>query len=103
MARRKRKRSARKFTIPLAPVIGLSVGMVRPVETLLAGNLGGAIHHASQAYLGYDTVKRTFDPRSMASGLLPLAIGLLVHKFIGGAPLNANRMLAQAGVPVIRI
>jgi len=103
LARRKRKRGARKFTIPLAPVLGLAAGMAAPAQKILAGDLNTGIAWLSMNYTGFDPRTGNWSLEAMKAGLLPLAIGLLVHKFVGGAPLNANRMLAQANVPLVRI
>jgi len=100
---KKRKRGKRSFTIPLAPVLGLAAGLAAPLQKAIEGNVQAAIEIATESYTGYNIPSQTWNPTSLARGVLPLAIGLLVHKFIGGPPLNANRMLAAANVPVIRI
>lgn len=105
MARRKKHRS-RKMTIPMAPLIGLGVGMTSgplgsAVDHALAGNFSDAMATLAHNYLGLHS--NTFDARRLQNGLVPLVIGGLVHKFVGGSPLNINRMLASAGVPFIRI
>lgn len=105
-ARRKRRRGSGGFTIPLAPVIGLAAGMIGPIDRLIAGDAKAAVNEVAYNYLGMANVGYTtpkFDPKGMLNGLVPLALGLLVHKFVGGPPLNANRMLARAKVPLIRI
>lgn len=91
------------MTIPLAPVLGLAAGLARPITLAMGGNIETAIQVATRNYTGYDTVAKKFDIMQLANGVLPLVIGLLVHKFVGGAPLNANRLLGRAKVPVIRI
>lgn len=103
LGRRKRKRGSRKFTIPLAPVLGLAAGLAKPLQFLLAGQAEYAVVEATRNYTGYDMQTGQFWAPNLMKGLFPLAIGLLVHKFVGGAPLNANRMLAAANVPIIRI
>ena len=102
MARRKRRRRG-GMTIPLAPVIGLVAGLGPTIKEAMAGNVDAAIHEAAWAYTGYDTYDSTFRLERLQYGLTPLVIGLLVHKFVGGAPLNFNRMLGRAKVPFIRI
>lgn len=102
MARRKRRRGRGGFTIPLAPVIGLAAGVAPAIEAGMSGNIDGAVNHLKYAYLGLDANNK-FNIGYMAKGLLPLVLGLLVHKFVGGAPLNANRMLARARVPLLRV
>ena len=103
LGRRKKSRRRYGMTIPLAPVLGLAAGMAAPIGKLVNGEVQAAIEIATENYTGYNIPSQTWIPTSLARGLLPLAIGLLVHKFVGGPPLNANRMLARAKVPFIRI
>jgi hypothetical protein len=42
-----------------------------------------------------------FEGWRLRYGLLPVALGLGVHKIAGS--LGINRMLSQAGIPLIRI
>lgn len=105
MARRRytRKRRRRKFTLPLAPVLGLAAGMAPAVPKIMAGDIQGVINELSNNYLGYYPPDGNFDAVRLTRGLVPLIIGGLVHKFVGGAPINVNRMLAAANVPVVRV
>lgn len=99
---KKNKRGPRKFTIPLAPVIGLLAGVVPAVGPALDGDYEGAMNKLKFNYLGLSHDNQ-FRPEGLLAGLVPLIVGALVHKFVGGAPLNVNRMLAAANVPVLRI
>jgi len=103
VAKRKRSRRSKSMTIPLAPVIGL-IGPMAPriIPALISGDFGGALHEARNIYTGFDE-NGNFHFDWLMQGLMPLIGGLLVHKFVGGAPLNANRILANANVPFIRI
>lgn len=88
--------------------MGLAAGFVgpmgdSPMEYALKGDYRSMIVRLAKSYTGYDANTGKWEPHLMASGLVPLVIGLAVHKFVGGAPLNANRALAAANVPVIRI
>jgi len=100
---KKKRRYRRSMTIPLAPVIGLAVGMAEPVDKLIKGDVTGAVHDLALNYTGFSTIDKKFHPEYLKKGLVPLIIGLLVHKFVGGAPLNLNRMLARHKIPLIRI
>ena len=103
VARRKgRRRGSRKFTIPIAPIVGLAAGLAGPIKDLMDGEVEFAVNKLKYSYLGLDTENK-FKPEALMSGLAPLIVGGLVHKFVGGPPLNLNRMLAQANVPIIRI
>jgi len=108
MARNKKRRGKRAFTLPIAPIAGLAAGLAGPIAIAAAGNppygLQKAIANYTGVVLGGSDFKfQRFDYTQMQNGLLPLVIGGLVHKFVGGAPLNMNRMLASANVPIIRI
>ena len=103
MGRRKRGRRGHSMTIPLAPVLGLAAGLADPARIAMEGDFPRAIAVATQHYTGYDPVGGTWSAEALKKGLLPLVIGMLVHKFVGGPPLNLNRMLGQAKVPFIRI
>ena len=105
-ARRKRRRGKRNMTIPLAPIAGigfaLAGGQYPPLEAAMAGNYEAALIRLAERFCGVGR-PGVFEPHKLAQGLFPVIMGLLVHKFVGGPPLNANRMLAAAGVPLIRI
>ena len=96
------KRKKKQFTLPLAPIIGLGVGLAGPIKDIMDGEVEYAMNKLKYSYLGL-MPDNTFKPEALMSGLVPLIVGGLVHKFVGGAPLNLNRMLASANVPVIRI
>lgn len=99
----KRKRRKREMTIPIATVAGLAAGMAEPAGALMAGDIQHALAVISYNYTGYNPEDKTWDPMRMQRGLLPLVIGALVSKFVGGKPLNINRRLAAAGIPFLRI
>lgn len=98
----KKKKAKRKFTLPLAPIIGLLAGVAPAIGPAMAGDIDGAVNVLKYNYLGI-THDNRFDANGLKKGLLPLIVGALVHKFVGGPPLNVNRMLAAANVPVLRI
>jgi len=67
------------------------------------GEWAGSLNHIGAIYTGYNAIEGQFQWGMLKRGLLPLVIGCLVHKFVGGPPLNLNRTLAAANVPFIRI
>ena len=106
--RRRKTRAKRKFTLPVAIVapVGLTVG-----NALLA-----TVPHkdpATKAYAfferltwlftGWSNNLKKWEGKGIASGLLPILIGGMIHKFVGGKPLNVNRMLGRAQVPIVRV
>ncbi len=105
MAKRRgrRRRSRSSFTLPIAPIAGLAAGMAEPIGKALGGDLEGAIAGLTFNYTGYNVDDGTWDPMRLTRGMVPLIVGALVHKFVGGPPLNINRMLGKAKVPFLRI
>ena len=100
---RKRSRRSGGMTIPLAPIAGLAAGLAVPIDYALSGDYKGAMNILSENYTGYNFYQGMWEPEKLKRGLLPLIIGALVHKFVGGSPLNVNKMLAAAKVPFVRI
>jgi len=101
---KKKKRGKRKFTLPIAVVGGLAAGLAEPIMNIVTkGELVPSLNHIGAIYTGYNALAGQFQPDMLKRGLLPLIIGVLVHKFVGGPPLNLNRALAAANVPFIRI
>jgi len=100
---KKKNRRNRQMTIPLAPMCGLFAGMADGIGAAMRGDYENAINWTVAHYTGYEPWSGQWNPEQLKRGLLPLVAGLLVHKFIGGAPLNLNRILAAAKVPLIRI
>jgi len=102
VARKRKSRRSRKFTIPIAPIAGIvaSPAVRSTITDAIAGNFDGALKNAGQI-VGVWEGKFYFD--KLVENIGPMVVGALVHKFVGGPPLNLNRMIANAGVPVIRI
>lgn len=112
MAKRtKVKRNRRKvsFTLPVAVVAGFAPGLSRcayhfanPGEHGASNGIEAVGVEAGRIFLGYDSRNGEFNAGWATLGTLPILAGVLVHKFIGGK-LGVNRMLASAGIPVIRL
>ena len=101
---KKKRRYNRNITIPLAPIAGLAAGMSTAiVDGAMKGNWELFFNELCRNYTGYNPYDQTWNVFSLKKGLLPLVIGLLVHKFVGGSPLNLNRTLARHKIPFIRI
>lgn len=108
MAKRKTFfRKAKQLTIPVSIVAGFVPG----IANVVAHRRGGAEEMAAEAsriYLGWAGTNRFgyndtlgFHPYLLKFGTLPIIMGALAHKFIGGK-LGVNRALQAAGVPFIR-
>jgi len=102
LARKKSSRS-RKITIPLAPIIGIvaAPGISKAIPRFLAGDVEGGLNYLKEVVGIWPD--GTFHMGTLMDNVTPMVAGLLIHKFVGGAPLNLNRMLASANVPFLRI
>ena len=100
---KKKRRRKRGMTIPLAVVGGLAAGLAEPAQKMLEGDFEYALALLSRNYTGFRPGTGTWEPSYLRNGMLPLVAGLLVHKFVGGSPLNLNKTLAASGIPFIRI
>jgi len=105
MPRRRRgrgRRGSRKFTIPIAPIAGIlaAPAVSAAIKAGLNQDWDGVLYECKK-FVGFSNDK--FDAFALMSNVGPIVAGLLIHKFVGGAPLNLNRQLAAAGVPIIRI
>lgn len=98
-----RPRGKPKFTIPLAAVAGFApLGMAIYDDIKTGNGISDIPYTLSASLTGYNMVSKKWEPRNLMVGLIPIGLGLAVHKFIGGT-LGVNRMLARSGIPVIRI
>jgi len=108
MARKKKSRRKRSFTIPVALTVGAVYGMVVPpkeggdsvLDLFMKGKFSTGIRMIGKHYLGIGP-DRQFNVKHLGQGLVPLLIGIVVHKV--ASKLGINRKLGAAGVPVIRI
>lgn len=101
--RKPRRRSNGGMTLPIAPIAGLAVGIGPGIMTAVSGDTWNGMNMIVRGFTGFDINSHDFSYGRMIEGVVPLVIGLLVHKFVGGRPFNANAALAKAKVPFIRI
>jgi hypothetical protein len=104
MARSKVKSTRRKakMTIPLAIVAGFSVPAAKLYDEWTAYHLPTSVaREFSQIFIGYDWSNGTWSAKQLTMGALPVAAGFMIHKLAG--KLGVNRMLASAGIPLLRI
>lgn len=90
------------FTLPLAVIGGLAAGVAPAIQSAMSGDFNLAARDLLYSYTGIG-IDNQFSLEGLKRGLIPLAAGVLIHKFVGGSPINVNRVLANAGVPFIRI
>lgn len=72
---------------------------MEPVDALMKGDYMQAAATMDR-YIGYNVVTKKFNFDALKVGLWPLVLGILIHKFVGGRPLNLNRVLASTGLPI---
>lgn len=99
---KKRKFSKPKMTIPISIVGGLAV----PVGTLVSHyrqykDINVTTRELGQFFTGYDYTTGQWNFASMRYGMIPILIGAAAHKVAN--KLGINRMIANAGIPLIRI
>lgn len=101
-AKPKRNRRKAHMTIPLAVIGGFAPLVVNTVGGYRNGGMTEASRRVLKGLSGYDYRNGQWSPSyAMAWGLGPIVGGMLVHKLAGR--LGINRMLAQAGIPLVRI
>lgn len=91
--RRKRRRRRKSKTIPLATIGGLIASFREEVACVVAGDFAGAVNSLGNKFSDPSTAFMTF---------VPLIVGALVSKVVGGM-LGVNARLGRAGVPWLRV
>ncbi|GAH99796.1 unnamed protein product [marine sediment metagenome] len=90
------------MTIPLGIVAGFVPYLVNLKQGYDAGGLGMMSMYGVRSLTGYNYETHSFSVGDMRYGLMPILLGMGVHKFIGGK-LGVNRALGRAKVPFIRL
>lgn len=102
-SRRKKKTTKRRsgFTVPLGVVGGLAPVVGRGISVIQSNGWAKGLQYVGSWFTGYDGTTGKWSAKNLLYGLVPLGAGLVVHKL--ASKLGFNRMLAQSGIPVIRI
>lgn len=100
---RSRVHHKKKFTLPLAIVLGFAPAVVDVIDNVPGFGIPGSILHTGAGLMGYDTVGKRYAGlnQAKAAGLYPLLLGFGVHW--AASKFGINRMIARAGIPLIRI
>jgi len=101
---KKKRRGRQKFTIPLAVVGGVAAGIAGPVSHVIKGDWEEGLRQLCANYTGaYPKRDGSVDwnMEYLKRGLVPLILGVVVHKAAG--MLGINRALGRAKIPLIRI
>jgi hypothetical protein len=99
---KKRRNGGRGLTIPLAVVAGLTPPLISIAGKFPEGGIKLCMQEASRIFTGWDPVIGQYDITWMKFGALPVILGGLAHRFIGGK-LGINRALSKAGIPFLRL
>jgi hypothetical protein len=107
LARAKHAGRPRKkhFTIPLAVVGGFLPFASWTYGTIRAdGHWNGFSTWAKYAPKRFIPINESgkFDASKLSVGILPILLGFAVHRWVGGK-MGVNRMMARAGIPLIRL
>lgn len=94
------------FTLPLAVVAGFAAPVSNTIRHGMSNGISGtegAIGEFSRTMVGFNPydVPAGFQLWRLRYGLLPVLLGLGLHKLAG--VLGINRMLARSGIPIIRL
>jgi len=84
------------MTVPIAIVLPAAAVGYNAYKYLRAGDTRQPV----KMFTGYDMATGDFDPGALMTGVGPIVVGALVHKFAG--PM-VNKGLARAKVPYIRL
>lgn len=104
MAKKKKNRKQRSFTIPMAVVGGVVAGVSPAIQKGLEGDWVGIMDKLAYGFAGVSGVnvgQPKLDLKGLKTGLLPVIIGAMVH--IVASKLGINRALGRSRIPVIRI
>lgn len=86
--------------IPVAVLAGFAP-LALNVYNVSGGGIGRMLWMATQAMTGYDTDTKKWWAPNLMKGLVPILMGITVHKIAGR--LGINRALGQAGIPMLRV
>jgi hypothetical protein len=89
------------MTLSLAVLAGLAPTVAFAYEGLQAGGIGEVGHRVIGRLAGYDINVHKFSMAELGKGWLPIIGGVVAHKLANR--LGINRMIARAGIPILRI
>jgi hypothetical protein len=93
---------SKKFTLPVAVVLGFTPLVARAVDLTRSFGFANALQVLPTSLIPYNVQTRKMDFGQLSNGLYPIIAGLAVHKIVGGM-LGVNRALAAARVPLLRL
>jgi hypothetical protein len=94
-----RRRS--QMSLPIAVVAGFVPLASNALRDYQQGGLDLLGTGLTWRLTGYNQMSKRFDLSGLSSGLLPILLGIGVHKLAGR--LGVNRAIANAGIPLLRL
>jgi hypothetical protein len=85
--------------LPIAAVADYQVNKIAGLST--TGNLQNVAGSTAARMTGYNPMTKTWQPAQLKTGLIPITVGVAVHKI--ASMTGMNRMIAAAGIPYFRI
>jgi len=84
--------------MPILPLLGLGMGLAKPVEMVIMGDMPGALAEAGARFTGYNYQSKQFDAMyALMNGWLPFLAGVGGHMV--AQKLGVNRYMRK--IPVI--
>jgi len=101
LAKKGQVHRARSWTIPILPIVGIAAAPVTgyAIGYALQGDWVSAVKQLG-GFAGIRADNGQFNFGVLMQNMGPVVIGMVMHKL--ASKLGVNRMLASAGLPVIR-
>lgn len=103
MAKKEKTRRGNKqgFTLPLAVVAGFAPAAIKIWEAK-GGGASTMAREAGKVLTGWDFWNKSWSFSDFKTGMIPILGGIFIHRYIGNK-LGINRVLQNAGIPIIRL
>lgn len=98
--RKAKQHHKKSFTLPLAVLAGFAPPLMRAADAWKAGSWTDGVKRLGMDMTGFDSTGK-FSVGNLQYGLLPVTVGIVVHKL--ASTFGINRALASAGIPFLRI
>lgn len=102
MAKGKKRRQAKPgMTVSLAVIAGLLPLANQAIQGFREGGIKRVGDRVCSSLTGYDPAVGRWEAAYLKNGLLPILLGVGVHKLAG--KVGVNRAIANAGIPFLRV
>lgn len=100
-AKKSSKHRRRQTRIPLAVLAGFSVPAMEAYKAFGETGISGATGILLAGFTGYNKWEHKFILGNLKLGLVPVGLGLIVHKL--ATKFGLNRIIRNSGIPYIEI